>query len=89
VYASSPEDLRAQVLPRLGIPKEARYVDQNRVEQRGELLGVHLQILEILRVVGGAHLGHSMVHPAGQAGAFVAGEVKTAVFFQMQQQCLE
>ena len=43
-------DLVGQVLPRLGIAEEAGDVDQQGVEQLGELLAVELQVVEVVLV---------------------------------------
>ena len=57
------ETSRAQELPGLGVAEEAGDVDQDRVEQRGELVGVDLEVVEVLGVVGDRRPGSSGDRP--------------------------
>jgi hypothetical protein len=61
------EHLLAEHQPGLRIAEEPRDVDQDRVEEGGELTGVQLEMIEVVRVVGDAHLGHPALDPAHQA----------------------
>ena len=69
---------RREVIPGLRIAEEARRVDQERVEQLGELFAMQLEIVDVVVVALGAD-GH---HPLGDATLdrrpLVAREVEAA-----------
>jgi hypothetical protein len=79
----------AQMVPRVRVPEEVGHIDQDRVEEGGELLRVNLEVVEIFAVVAHADLRHSATHAAHQARPFVAGEVEAARLLQIEQQRLE
>lgn len=78
-----------QILPCIGIAEEAGNIDQDGVEERGEFLAMYLEVVEVLTVASDTDLCHPPIHPAGQAGALVAGEVKAAAVLEVGQKCLE
>jgi hypothetical protein len=45
------EHLGTQVVPRLGVAEERRDVDQDGVEEERELLGVDLEVIDVLRIM--------------------------------------
>jgi hypothetical protein len=70
------QDLGVQLLPGVGVAEEARYVDQDRVEQRGELARFELQDVLVVLVGVNADLAHPMSYLTHQARALVAGEIE-------------
>src|SRR5439155_9900716 len=83
------EDLGAKVFPRGGVAKEARDVDQDGVEEVGELPGMGLEVFEVVAVpLQVEHLG-SLAHAPREARPLVPGEVESAAAPQMLEQRLE
>src|SRR5439155_9616774 len=73
------DDLVRQVVPRLLVAEEARDVDQDRVEQRGELvLAFGEEALIVLEGLDPDGL-HPPLESAAEAGPLVAGVVEAAV----------
>ncbi len=87
------EDLRQQVrpqpVPRVEVAEERRDVDEDRVEQRRELVGVDLEPVAVLLVPGDAHVVHAPVHPPQQARPLVPREVETPGLLEVLEQALE
>src|SRR4051794_20628371 len=83
------DDLVAVVLPRRGIAEEPRDVDEDRVEQRGELVGLDLEVVEVGGVVADADLLHPLADAALERRALVAGEVEAARPLQVLEEHLE
>lgn len=83
------DDLVTDVIPRLRVPEEARHVDQDRVEQGGELVCAGLQSVEVLLEGAEAGLLHAVAHAAHQGGPLVAGEVESARVTQETEQIFE
>ena len=79
----------SQRLPHLGIAEERRHVDQDRVEQRGELVGVDLQVVEIAIELVNLDRLHPLAHAAHQAGRLVGGEVEAAVLPEVLDDAFE
>ena len=72
------EDIFTQIVPRLGVAKEAGDVDEEGVEEEGELFGVYLQVVLVLAKTLYAYFLHALAHPAYQAGRLVASKVEAA-----------
>lgn len=83
------EQLLGEHLPGIGVPEEARDVDQDRVEEGGELLGLQRQHVLVLVERPDTDLVHAVAHAAYQARPLVAGEVEGAVVAEELQQPLE
>ena len=81
--------LQAEVLPGLGVAEEAGDVDQDRVEQRRELVALQLEAVEVVDVARDPDLGHPPVDAPHQAGALVTGEVESPAGLHVLQQRLE
>jgi hypothetical protein len=79
----------AELVPGRSVPEEARHVDQHRVEQRRELLGMDLEEVLVLDVTADPDLRHAPLHAANEAGPLVPGEVEAAALPQEVQQRLE
>ncbi len=79
----------AQEFPRIGVAEEGRHVDEDGVEQCGELVGAGLQGVQIFVEGLGSDLIHAVADPAHQGGALVAGEVEAAGVPQIVQHRLE
>ncbi|HVM18894.1 MAG TPA: hypothetical protein VM307_02930 [Egibacteraceae bacterium] len=56
-------DLVLHVLPRVAVAQKRRDVDQDGVEQRGELLGMDLEVVAVGEHFLDAHLGHALGNP--------------------------
>ena len=82
-------DLLTEVEPCLGVAEEAGDVDQDRVEQRAELVGVDLQLVDVLAVLRHTDLAHPVPHAPHETRALVAGEVEAARLLEVAQQPLE
>ena len=83
------DDLAAQRLPGRGVAEERSHVDQDRVEQQPELLGVHLQVVGVAGVRGDPDNMHPLVHSAIQASPLVPREVEASAATEVFQQLLE
>ncbi len=83
------DDLLGHRLPRPRVAEEGRHVDQDRVEEVRELVGVDLQVVDVVGVA--LHADH--VHPLGdaahQARPLVPREVEAAGAAEVLQQQLE
>src|SRR5262249_23299498 len=76
-------------LPGRRIAEEARHVDEDGVEEDGELLGVDLEVVAVGLEAGDADGLHAAQHSPHQARALVAGEIEAALLLQEAQQVLE
>lgn len=79
----------AQVVPRVRIAEEPGHVDQDGVEQRDELVGVDLQLVDAVRVAVDLDLAHPAADPAHQAAALVPGEVEAPRLLEVGEHGLE
>src|SRR3954453_12535180 len=66
-------------VPRGDVAEEARDVDEDRVEELGELGLVAVQAGEVLRELRRLHGLHALGDAPSQGGALVAGEVEPSV----------
>lgn len=82
-------DLVRHVFPRLGITEEPAGVDQQRVEQLGELFAVELQVVEVVLGALRPDRTHPLGDPALDGRALVAGEVEAARLLDERQERLE
>ena len=82
-------DLCGEVVPRLRVAEERRDVDQNRVEQDLELLGVNLEIVAILGDAGQMQLVEPLLHSPSERWTLVAGEVEPARRVEIVEQEFE
>src|SRR5262249_59836539 len=80
------EDLGGQVLPGRRVAEETRDVDEHCVEQLGELIGMQLQVVDVLVVAVDTNVGHPLGDAALHAGPLIAGEVKPAALADELQQ---
>src|SRR5262249_48830665 len=71
------------------VAKERGDVDEDRVEELHELLGMHLEVLDIALVVLDAHHLHAPLHASLEARPLVAGEVEAALLLEKLEQGLE
>src|SRR3954467_15428060 len=71
------------------VSEERRDVDQDGVEQRGELVSAGLQKIEVVLVALASDLVHPVSHAARQRRALVSGEVETPLIAHVAQQGLE
>ncbi|CAG7000123.1 hypothetical protein PICSAR164_02743 [Mycobacterium avium subsp. paratuberculosis] len=85
----SRNDFGGDELPGVRVAEERGDVDQDGVEQRGELVGAGLQEVQVLVEGGVARLVHPVPDAAHQRGALVAGEVEAARIPHVPQQGLE
>ena len=83
------DDLRRQELPGLGIPEEARDVDEDGVEQELELLGMRLEIAPVLLVRRAAHGLQALLDAAHEARGLVGAEVEAAGGLQVVEERLD
>src|SRR5439155_9471677 len=83
------DDLVRDDLPGLGVAEEAGDVDQDRVEELGELLAVLAEVVAIRLPVGCADRLHPLLEPAHQRRAPVAGVVEAALVADVLEQLLE
>src|SRR5262249_3739770 len=72
-------DLVTQEIPSDLVAEERGDVDEDRVEEVDELLGVLLQALEVGRISVDALRFHALGDPAREAGTLVTREVEAAV----------
>jgi hypothetical protein len=82
-------DVARQEVERLTIAEERRDVDQDRVEQLGELVLVDLEIVEVRGVGVDPDRGHPLVDAARERCPFVRGEVEPAGVLQVFEEALE
>ncbi len=82
-------DLLRQEVPGLGIPVEARDVDEDCVEQETIFFGMHLQVILIVRKSPDADLMHSFLNSAADTGPLIACKVKAARALEKLQQRLK
>ena len=80
------DDLVPDGLPGRRVAEEGGDVDQDRVEEAGELLGVDLEIVGVAAIGGRAHGVHPVGDAAHQAGALVSGEVESAAAAEVLEQ---
>ena len=76
-------------VPRVGVAEEPRHVDQDRVEQLRELVGVDLEVVEVLGVRRQPEHLHAAADASAERGALVAGEVEAAAPMQVLEHRLE
>src|SRR5439155_1079550 len=69
--------------------KEARDVDQHGVEQGGELLGMHLEVVEVVAEALQVERLYALGHTPRDARPLVAGEVESAGGAEMLEEHLE
>src|SRR5262249_6810947 len=82
-------DLGPEVLPGGRIPKERRHVDEDGVEELAELVGVLLEVVDVVGVRTDSHGFHASLDAAHQARALVPREVEAAAALDVVQQGLE
>src|SRR5262245_28104499 len=68
---------------------DARDVDEDRVEQLGELIRTDLQVVEVVAIVRDADVRHALRDPPLEARPLVAGEVEAARRLEEGQQLVE
>jgi hypothetical protein len=83
------QDLLTQVLPGVRIAEEPGDVDEDRVEQLAELLGMDLEIVQVVGVFLEAQGVQPLAHPAHQARALVGAEVEASAALQIGKQRLK
>src|SRR5262249_3566183 len=83
------DDLLAEVLPGGQIAEEARDVDQDRVEEERELLGVDLEIVDVVVEGGDVDHLHALENPSHQTRALVGREVEPARALEILEERLE
>ena len=81
--------LLAQVIPRRRVAEKRSDVDEDGVEELGELLRVDLEMVDVGLVIVEAQELHAPRHAPQQARALVAGEVEAAALLQEFEQPLE
>jgi hypothetical protein len=82
-------DVVLQVFPGRPVAKERGDVDQHRVEQLTELLGMNLEVIDVIAEALDADAVHALAHPAHQARLLVGSEVEPAGAPQILEQPLE
>ena len=80
---------RCDVLPHGRVAEEAGDVDQDRVEERGELVGLALEILAIGGVAVDADLVHALLEAPDQRRPLVPRVVEAALSRTILEQRLE
>src|SRR5262249_24381084 len=75
--------------PGLGITEERRHIDKDRVEEVLELVGMNLQIVDVVLVVVEADLLHPLLDSTREGCPLVTGEVERARSAEMLEQLLE
>ena len=80
------QDVLVEVLPRRRVAEEAGDVDEDRVEELGELVGVDLEVVEVVAVAADLDALHALAEAAFQARALVAAEVEAAGALEELQQ---
>ena len=83
------DDGLGQVVPSGFVAEEPGDVDEDGVEEQGELVGVHLEEVHVLGVGVDPHLGQSLVDATLQARPLVPGEVEPAGGLDELEQGLE
>src|SRR5262249_19047782 len=83
------DDVGCEEFPGLRIAKEARDVDENRVEEQREFLRVRLEVVAIAQVFVDAGRLHALLHSPPQAGSLVRGEIEAAAAPQVLEQLFE
>src|SRR5215471_2086241 len=88
------DDLRNHALrqgfPGGGIAEEAGDVDEDRVEQRREFLGMDFEVVQISAVgLDVRQLAHPLLHAPHQARSLVAREIEAAAGLEMLEQRFE
>src|SRR3954447_382440 len=78
-----------QVRPVLRVAEEPGDVDQDGVEEDGELLGMELQVLDVADVAVDSHLLHALAYPALERRALVSREVEAAVVLEKLEEHVE
>src|SRR5262249_28569108 len=78
-----------QMLPGGPVTEELRDVDQDHVEEERELLGVHLEVVAVVRVAGDVDDLHPPLEAAAEGRALVPAEVEPAAPLQVREKGLE
>jgi hypothetical protein len=79
------QDLFREVIPGRRIAEERRDVDEDRVEELDELVGVVFEALPVSRVVGHADRLHATLEAPRQARALVAREIEASVLLDEEE----
>jgi len=79
----------AEVAPGGGVAQEPRDVDEQRVEERGELVRVDLEEVEVVAVVGDPHRVHPLGHAPPEGRALVTREIEAPLLPHVVQHRLE
>ena len=82
------DDLSAERLPGLGIAEEGGDIDQDGVEELGELLGVDLQVVMVVGERAEVHLLGPLADPPQERGPLVPGEIYRSTLPEIVQQGL-
>src|SRR5262245_48204032 len=82
-------DLLCDVLPGGLVAKECRHVDQDRVEQARELLGMDLEVVDVVCEIADADDLHPLLDAAHQGRALVGREVEAAGPLQVVEEAFE
>src|SRR5262249_41665886 len=75
--------------PGAGIAEEGRHVDQDRVEQVRELLGVDLEVVDVVGEVADADDLHPLLDSPHQGRALVGREVEPAGPLEVVEEALQ
>jgi hypothetical protein len=82
-------DLGRDVIPHRRVAEKTGDVDQDRVEQVGEFLGVNLEVVDVAGVVLDVDRLHPLVDAPDQAGTLVPAKIKAAGALEVIQQRFE
>ncbi len=85
IFHDLGDDLLGQIVPGRPVAKERGDVDQDGVEEVGELVGVDLQKVAVRREALDFHDVHPPADAPHQAGALVAGEVEAPVVLEVEK----
>ena len=83
------QDVGAQAFPRWSVAKEARDVDQHGVEEGGELLGMHLEVVEVVAEALQVERLYPLGHTPRETRPLVPGEVESAAHPEILEERLE
>jgi hypothetical protein len=76
-------DFGCQELPGSRIAKKACDVDENSIEELDKLLGMHLEVIQVITVALDPLGLHALPHTPLQARTLIAGKVEAAVVLEV------
>src|SRR5689334_17919831 len=76
-------------LPARPVAKETRDVDEHRVEQQGEFVGMHLEVVEVVAIVRASNSLEPLRDASLERGPLISGEIESARTTQVFEEWLE